>query len=55
MQANSRPAIAADCAGLMQAFHWFANEAAVREMHRVLRPQGLLVSLACYKQSYACT
>ena len=26
-----------------QGFHWFANEAALREMHRVLKPTGLVV------------
>ncbi|CAF5086385.1 unnamed protein product, partial [Rotaria sp. Silwood1] len=26
-----------------QSFHWFANEQALTELHRVLRPNGLLV------------
>jgi SAM-dependent methyltransferase len=29
-----------------QAFHWFANAAALTEIHRVLRPGGML-GLVC--------
>ncbi len=31
-----------DAVTVAQAFHWFAEAAALREIHRVLRPQGLL-------------
>jgi ubiquinone/menaquinone biosynthesis C-methylase UbiE len=32
----------ADAIAVAQAFHWFANEEALAEMHRVLRPGGRL-------------
>jgi SAM-dependent methyltransferase len=32
----------ADAVVVAQAFHWFANDAALAEMHRVLRPGGVL-------------
>lgn len=31
-----------DAVTIGQAFHWFAEEAALRETHRVLRPRGVL-------------
>jgi SAM-dependent methyltransferase len=31
-----------DAVACAQAFHWFANAAALREIHRVLRPRGRL-------------
>ena len=31
-----------DAVTVAQAFHWFAEAAALREIHRVLRPRGLL-------------
>jgi SAM-dependent methyltransferase len=33
---------AVDAVTVGQAFHWFAGEAALAEIHRVLRPEGLL-------------
>ena len=26
----------------LQAFHWFANEESLKEIHRVLKPAGVL-------------
>jgi SAM-dependent methyltransferase len=34
-----------DAVSVGQAFHWFASEEALREIHRVLRPQGTLALL----------
>jgi SAM-dependent methyltransferase len=34
-----------DAVSVGQAFHWFAEEAALREIHRVLRPEGVLALL----------
>ncbi|KAJ4022748.1 hypothetical protein NW766_001795 [Fusarium irregulare] len=31
---------AVNCVLVAQAFHWFANETSLREIHRVLRPDG---------------
>ncbi len=30
----------------MQAFHWFANEDSLREIHRVLKPTGGFIMFA---------
>lgn len=42
--AESLPLDSSSCDALVcaQAFHWFANERALQEMHRVLRPGGRL-------------
>lgn len=37
------PDASVDAIVCAQAFHWFANTAALREMHRVLRPGGRLL------------
>jgi SAM-dependent methyltransferase len=36
------PSSSADAVLVAQAFHWFANDAALAEIHRVLRPGGKL-------------
>jgi len=36
------PAASADAVTVAQAFHWFAGDAALAEIHRVLRPGGAL-------------
>lgn len=37
------PAASVDVVTVAQAFHWFSNEKALQEIHRVLKPQGHLV------------
>ena len=37
------PSAIADAVVVAQAFHWFANSAAVREIARVLKPDGALI------------
>jgi SAM-dependent methyltransferase len=44
-QAIPLPAACADAVAIAQAFHWFAGPAALAEIHRVLRPGGVLALL----------
>jgi ubiquinone/menaquinone biosynthesis C-methylase UbiE len=37
------PDATADAVTCAQSFHWFANETAIAELHRVLKPEGALV------------
>lgn len=41
-EAMPLPDASVDAVVCAQAFHWFANEAALQEIHRVLRPGGCL-------------
>lgn len=38
----SLPDSSVDCVTVAQAFHWFADDASLREIHRVLQPHGAL-------------
>jgi SAM-dependent methyltransferase len=42
-ESTGLPAASADTVLAAQAFHWFEPEAALREFHRILRPQGWVV------------
>jgi SAM-dependent methyltransferase len=42
-ESTGLPAAFADAVLAAQAFHWFEPEAALREFHRILRPQGWVV------------
>jgi SAM-dependent methyltransferase len=44
-EATGLPAVSADVVLAAQAFHWFEPEAALREFHRVLKPNGWAVLL----------
>jgi SAM-dependent methyltransferase len=42
-ESTGLPAASVDTVLAAQAFHWFEPEAALREFHRILRPQGWVV------------
>jgi SAM-dependent methyltransferase len=41
-EATGLPSAEADAVTIAQAFHWFANDEALAEIHRILRPGGLM-------------